>query len=176
MKKNLFKSFLMFALVSFAAFSFTSCDPKEDDEPEEILLDGFYISGEATAFTKVDVLGQLKATTVENDNNSTREGLYEIYIALEGGKTFSFTEVAGSTKTVYGPGTGFEAVEQVAGNDEMGATIYKGAYAAGGTFSVTNGLTCIVDKQNYNCSNYAGCKMSNHWWCYSSGLSDNVMA
>lgn len=149
MKKNLFKSFLMFALVSFAAFSFTSCDPKEDDEPEEILLDGFYISGEATAFTKVDVLGQLKATTVENDNNSTREGLYEIYIALEGGKTFSFTEVAGSTKTVYGPGTGFEAVEQVAGNDEMGATIYKGAYAAGGTFSVTNsGLYhVVVDKQ-----------------------------
>ena len=148
MKKNIFKT-LGFALIAiFATFTFNSCKTTEPEE-QEILLDGFYVSGEATAFSTVTIAGQLKATTVENDNNSARVGLNEIYIALEANKPFTLTEVEGATKTVNGPGTGFASVDQEAGNDEMGAAIQKGMYAAGGTFTVpTSGLYhIVVDKQ-----------------------------
>jgi hypothetical protein len=135
-------------IVAMGSLTLSSCDPKDPIE-EEIVLDGFYVSGDACAFSTVTTLGQLKATTVENDNNSARVGLGEIYIALEAGKTFTLTEVAGATRTVNGPGAGFASVDQVAGGDEMGAKIQKGKYAAGGTFTVpTSGLYhIVVDKQ-----------------------------
>jgi len=129
---------------------FVSCktdDPIVDTDP--IVEDGFYISGDATAFAKIDVLGQLTAAPVENDNNSARVGLNQIYIALEANKTFTITEVAGATKTINGPGAGFASVVQVAGADEMGATIQKGQYAAGGTFTVpTSGLYQVIVDQS----------------------------
>lgn len=147
MKKNVIKTMIFTALAVFTAFTFNACKP--DPIEEEIVLDGFYVSGDACAYSTVTTLGQLKATTVENDNNSARVGLSEIYIALEAGKTFTLTEVAGATRTVNGPGTGFASVDQVAENDEMGAKIQKGQYAAGGTFTVpTSGLYhIVVDKQ-----------------------------
>jgi len=148
MKKNFLKFMFFATIVAMGSFTFTSC---KTEEPivEEIVLDGFYISGEASAFATVTKLGQMKATTVENDNNSARVGLNEMYIALEANKAFTITEVSGATKTAYGPGVGFATVEQVAANDEMGASIQKGKYAAGGTFKVpTSGLYhVIVDKQ-----------------------------
>lgn len=148
MKKNFLKFMFFATIVAMGSFTFTSC---KTEEPivEEIVLDGFYISGEASAFATVTKLGQMKATTVENDNNSARVGLNETYIALEANKAFTITEVSGATKTAYGPGVGFATVVQVAGADEMGASIQKGKYAAGGTFKVpTSGLYhVIVDKQ-----------------------------
>ncbi|MEI8086300.1 MAG: SusF/SusE family outer membrane protein [Paludibacter sp.] len=146
MKKIKLFTLCMFAL-SLVFVGCKSTDPVVDPDP--IVEDGFYISGDATSFAKVDVQGQLTAAPVENDNNSARVGLNQIYIALEAGKTFTITEVAGATKTVNGPGAGFASVVQVAGADEMGATIQKGMYAAGGTFTVpTSGLyQVIVDKQ-----------------------------
>ncbi|NDP21697.1 MAG: SusF/SusE family outer membrane protein [Paludibacter sp.] len=149
MKKNLFKTLCFAAIALFTAFSLNSCKTTEPEPDPEVLLDGFYVSGDATAFSAVTIAGQLKSTTVENDNNSARVGLNEIYIALEANKTFTLTEVSGATKMVYGPGAGFASVVQVAGDDEMGATIQKGKYASGGTFTVpTSGLYhVIIDKQ-----------------------------
>ena len=139
--------FFALCLLAFSLI-FVGCK-KDDPIEEELLEDGFYISGDACTFSTVTIAGQLKSTTVENDNNSARVGLSEIYIALEAGKTFTLTEVAGATKTVNGPGVGFASVDQVAANDEMGAKIQKGKYAAGGTFTVpTSGLYhIVVDKQ-----------------------------
>ncbi len=149
MKKNFLKFMFFATLVAVSSFTFTSCKTDDPVVEEEIVLDGFYISGEASAFATVTKAGQMKAATVENDNNSARVGLNEMYIALEANKTFTITEVAGATKTTYGPGTGFASVEQVAANDEMGATIQKGAYGTGGTFKVpTSGLYhVVIDKQ-----------------------------
>jgi len=149
MKKNFLKFMFFATMVAMSSFSFTSCKSDDPVEEEEIVLDGFYISGEASAFATVTKAGQMKSTTVENDNNSARVGLNEMYIALEANKNFTITEVAGATKTAYGPGAGFAAVDQVAANDEMGASIQKGKYATGGSFKVpTSGLYHIViDKQ-----------------------------
>ncbi len=114
--------------------------------------DGFYISGEASPFTTVLKFGQLKATVVENENNTTHTGLYEIYLALEANKNFTITKVASSSPTVYGQGSSFTTVNQTAANDEMGALIQKGKYAEGGKFKVTvSGLYHIVlDEQSTN--------------------------
>lgn len=177
MKKNLFKTLCFAAIALFTTFSLNSCKT-ETPIDEEILLDGFYVSGEATAFATVNVLGQLKATTVENDNNSARVGLNEIYIALEANKTFTFTEVAGATKTVYGPGAGFASVVQVAGGDEMGATIQKGTYAAGGSFTVpTSGLYhIVVDTQTKTLVILPVSSWAIIGGATPLGWSDNVMA
>jgi hypothetical protein len=177
MKKNFLKFMFFAAFAAVASFSFISCKPEEVIE-EEIVLDGFYISGEACAFTTVTKLGQMKATPVESDNNSARVGLNEIYIALEANKNFTITEVAGATKTVYGPGVGFASVDQVAANDEMGAKIQKGKFAAGGTFKVpTSGLYhVVVDKQTMNIVIMPVLKWAIIGGATPLGWSDNDMA
>lgn len=144
MKKIKFITLCFFAL----SLIFVGCK-KEEPIIEPLVEDGFYVSGEASAFATVDVMGQLKAALDENHANAKRTGLNEIYIALEANKAFTITEVSGSTKIVNGPGAGFATVVQVAANDEMGASIQKGKYAAGGTFTVpTSGLyQIVVDKQ-----------------------------
>jgi len=168
--------FFTLCLLAFSLI-FVGCK-KEEPIVEELLEDGFYVSGEATAFSTVTIAGQLKSTTVENDNNSARVGLNEIYIALEANKAFTLTEVSGATKTVNGPGTGFASVVQVAGGDEMGATIQKGMYAAGGTFTVpTSGLYhIIVDKQTTTVVILPVASWAIIGGATPLGWSDNVMA
>lgn len=145
MKKIKLFSMCLFAL----SLVLTSCDPKKDVPPVVVVEDGFYVSGDATPFSALDIKGQLKTTPNENlAISGARVGLYDIYIALEGGKTFTITEVAGATKTVNGSGTGFATVNQTGVTDEMTGSIQKGKYAAGGTFTVpTSGLYHIgLDK------------------------------
>lgn len=178
MKKNVFKLIWVLALALITSISFYSCDPEEDPIEEEIFLDGFYISGEASAFAKLDVLSKMKATTVENDNNSARDGLNEIYIALQAGKTFTITEVAGSTKTAWGAGADFKTVDQVDVTDEMTGKIQIGGIKEDGTFTVPeNGLYhVVIDKQ----SKRAAILPVQHWAIIGGatplGWSDNVMA
>lgn len=139
-------NFKQIFIIGISIFLF-SCKSDKIDVP-----DGFYISGDATPFTTVLKFGQMQATVVENDNNVSRAGLYEIYMALEANKTFTITKVVSSKPTVYGQAAGFTTVIQAATNDEMGAMIQKGKYAEGGTFQVsTSGLYHIVlDEQSTN--------------------------
>ena len=142
------KKIKLFSLCLFAlALMFVGC--KKTDTPVDngvLVEDGLYISGDATAFSALDLLGQLKSAPNENlAVSGARTGLFDIYIALEGGKTFTITEVAGTTKTVNGPSTGFATVNQTGVTDEMTGSIQKGKYAAGGTFTVpTSGLYHIA--------------------------------
>ena len=69
MKKIKLFTLCMFAL-SLVFVGCKSTDPVVDPDP--IVEDGFYISGDATSFAKVDVQGQLTAAPVENDNTSAR--------------------------------------------------------------------------------------------------------
>jgi hypothetical protein len=173
MKKIKFIAMSLFAL----SLIFVSCKPEEVIE-ETLVEDGFYISGEATAFATIDVKGQLKAALDENHANAKRTGLNEIYIALEANKAFTITEVSGTTKTVNGPGVGFATVVQVAGNDEMGASIQKGKYAAGATFKVpTSGLyQVVVDKQTTTVFILPVSSWAVIGGATPLGWSDNVMA
>ena len=86
---------------------FTSCDDNGKQPPVvTIVEDGFYVVGEASAIASLEAEGAEVAImangTNENASNAAREGMYEKYIALEGGKPFQLVLKEGATETVYG--------------------------------------------------------------------------
>ena len=127
---------------------FTACKP--DDGPigpiENIVEDGFYVVGEATAFANLQAEGSaasiMAAGTNENAANAAREGMYEKYIALEGGKPFQLVLKEGETETVYGA----ELAEvALSGNDQPTITVQRGKMVENTTMQVKeNGLYHIV--------------------------------
>lgn len=129
-------SFLFVA--GFGLLLSTGCDPDEGpDEP--ILEDGIFVTGEATGYTGNDAKASF--STAKNEVcQSERASLYETYIALESGKAFQISVVAGGTETLWGPGTDFTS--GTGGNDEPQTAFQYGDIAAGATsFEVpSNGL------------------------------------
>ena len=97
-------NYLMMCLLALS-FSFVSCDPEEDPNVDEIVEDGFYVIGEATGIANLQATGAAKTTMAVGFNEVLQEaassaeekisaacqraGMYEKYIYLEGGKTFS---------------------------------------------------------------------------------------
>ena len=149
------KTFKYLTVAALAATSLTlsSCDDKDDnkggtDKPsiDDIIEDGFYISGEALPFTGVDVKGRMKAAINEADGQSARDGLFDIYITLQAGKTFSFTEVKGASTTTYGSAGEYKVNQDV--SEEYAGDILKGDFAEGGSFTVgeTNLYHVAIDK------------------------------
>ena len=127
---------------------FTSCNP--EDKPTgpvgDIVEDGFYVVGEATAFATLQDAGSaaaiMAAGTNENAENAAREGMYEKYIALEGGKPFQLVLKEGETETVYGA----ELAEiALSGNDQPTITVQRGKMVENTTMQVpADGLYHIV--------------------------------
>ncbi|MBN2746958.1 MAG: hypothetical protein JXR34_09540 [Bacteroidales bacterium] len=119
-KANLMQAMkLSWILVLAVLVGFSSC--KKDDEDDDttdpvIVLDGLYVKGDACASADYSDKQMMKSTKNEVDQ-SDRAMLYELYIPLKGGKTFSIAKVAGSTKTIYGPDADF-AVVTTLDNDE----------------------------------------------------------
>ncbi|MFC2151160.1 hypothetical protein ACFLSE_01420 [Bacteroidota bacterium] len=111
MKKNLFRRlFNLSWLILAAMLMFTACS--EDDDPVVIVLDGIYITGDATAIDGYDVLGRMTVTKNEVVQEN-RASLYEKYIAISSTGGFSIKQVAGAVKTTYGPGADFAVVPAV---------------------------------------------------------------
>lgn len=127
--------------------AFTSCDNEDPINLDDIVEDGMYIKGEASAFDKLNTKAIFKPTPNEVDG-ALRAGFMEIYIALEQGKTFNIVEVAGTTQKVYGPASTFKTVNQADVADQMTGALQMGEYKEGGTFTVpTSGLYHIaIDK------------------------------
>lgn len=127
---------------------FTSCDGGNGGggPVEDIVEDGFYVVGEATAFASLQDAGSaasiMAAGTNENAANAAREGMYEKYIALEGGKPFQLVLKEGETETVYGA----ELAEvALSGNDQPTITVQRGKMVENTTMQVKeNGLYHIV--------------------------------
>ncbi len=82
-----------------------SCDDKKNNSSidfDDLVLDGFYVYGEATG-TPDKVLSINAMAAGSNEVNKTiRAGMYEKYIYLEGGKEFSLIENVAGQKTFYG--------------------------------------------------------------------------
>ena len=129
---------------------FTSCDNGNGGNGggpvEDIVEDGFYVVGEATAFASLQDAGSaasiMAAGTNENAANAAREGMYEKYIALEGGKPFQLVLKEGDVETVYGA----ELAEvALSGNDQPTITVQRGKMVENTTMQVKeNGLYHIV--------------------------------
>ena len=118
-------------IIAMMGFTFTACD-KDDDgdngDDGEIVLDGFYITGAATAYSDLNTEAQMEVT--KNEVNQTeRSTLYEAYIPLKGGEGFNIVQVAGSDQMTYGPGSDFAVVgEGDRTTDEPQVDFQRGSY------------------------------------------------
>lgn len=143
-------------MCAFAAMSlsFTSCDNETNSGGlvGEIVEDGFYVLGEATVYQSMTETGVTAATMSAGTNEvdgTEREGMYEKYMLLEGGKEFSLTLKAGTEEITYG--AELEAVELDGSDDQPTLTVYKGVMTEGATLTVAeDGLYHIVLDLNTN--------------------------
>ena len=110
------KKFGIFAAALFAAVAFTSCEPKPGPTPDidNLVEDGFYAVGDACPIKSVNDADAVLAQMAQGINEvlmdkdklsweeSDREGMWEKYIYLEGGKDFELILKEGENQTIYG--------------------------------------------------------------------------
>lgn len=143
---------LKLMLMAFIALSvsFSACQ-KNDNEPkpdvDEIVEDGFYVSGAATGSEKLVANAIMAAGTNEANDNKVREGMYEKYIALKGGQTFQLLLKEGVKETKYG--AELQAINLAPNgesvDDQPIVTVQKGKLKENGTLKVEkDGLYHIV--------------------------------
>lgn len=127
---------VLFAFCALAiAFCVTACkDPNNDPiNPEDIVEDGVYVTGDATGFDKITDAVRMASGINEAKDQSARDGMFEKYIVLQGGKEFSLVWVNGGQKNYYGANlaeftpTDFSGIYQ----DNPATPIQKGALVVG---------------------------------------------
>lgn len=92
--------YLMTAAALLAAFS--SCEKKPAVDLGSVVLDGFYVYGEATGNADKVLSQNAMAAGFNEVEKATRAGMYEKYIYLEGGKDFALIENSNQKKKFYG--------------------------------------------------------------------------
>lgn len=90
----------MTAAALLAAFS--SCEKKPAVDLGSVVLDGFYVYGEATGNADKVLSQNAMAAGFNEVEKATRAGMYEKYIYLEGGKDFALIENSNKDKKFYG--------------------------------------------------------------------------
>lgn len=98
--------------------------------------DGWYITGDATPFTEPDVKGLFAQGLNENDKNNPTAGLFSMYMAIKGGKTFTISQVIGGKLTKFGAGADLAKINPNGKYDQIKADVFWGTYAEGKTFQV----------------------------------------
>ena len=118
--------------LALAGFVFTSCDdPNKGNKPDidNLVEDGFYVVGEACPINSVNDANAVKAQMAqginEADKQQPRDGMYEKYIYLEGGKEFQLILKEGVNSTIYG--ADLEAKEVDGDDYQIKGTVYKGS-------------------------------------------------
>lgn len=131
------KKLKLFTLCLFAlSMVFVSCS--KDDTPTTPPItaeDGWYITGDATSFTSLEVVNLFDAATNENDNNAARSGLYEKYVYLTGGKTLTISQVSGGVETKYGSSDA-KTFNPNGKSDQIKADVTWGTLEAGKTIAI----------------------------------------
>ena len=95
---------LIMCAIAMVGVCFTSCKREETTPIENIVENGFYIVGEATGVANLQATEAATCRMANGTNEvtkATREGMYEKYIILEGGKEFTFIEKAGNENINY---------------------------------------------------------------------------
>ena len=125
--KNLFK---VFALILAVTLIFTSCKKKIVPPPiVNQVEDGYYIAGTGVADTGLTTKSLMHVTRNEVTQKD-RSSLLEEYIAVKANGSFNIVQVAGTDKTVYGPGSDFAKVPAAQLTaDEPKDGLWRGSYA-----------------------------------------------
>ncbi len=125
----------IFCILGIAALLFGTVGCKKDPKIDvnDITEDGVYVIGEATGATAVSAIYGMAKGHNEAKSNELRDGMYEKYIVLEGGKDFSLVYVTGGKQTAYGATltefapTDFSGIYQ----DNPATAVLKGALVIG---------------------------------------------
>jgi hypothetical protein len=131
--KKMKKILSIFAFATALATVMSSCEDKEKDKQPTGVVDGYYITGDATALNAVDKKGLMVVGFNEANSNVVETGLYEKYIALEANKNFNIVLKEGATETSFG---GTLVDDPVSGNDQLTATVKKCILTANANLSV----------------------------------------
>ena len=97
------KKALIFASALAILVGFTSCEKKDktDINLDDIVLDGFYVYGDATGSSKIDSKNSMSAGINEVEK-AVRQGMFEKYVYLEADKEFALIENSAGNKKFYG--------------------------------------------------------------------------
>jgi len=133
-------------------FSFVSCDRNDDPIiPDDIIEDGFYVIGAATGFTSLSQDGAVRtimATGINEVGQTSRAGMFEKYIVLQGGQPFSLILREGQDETRFGATLARVNLANEDGNSQFEQPpieVYRGVMTEGGTLQVAEtGLYHIV--------------------------------
>ena len=145
---------IKFLVLGLMTMSIVLVGCKKDDPPQPVsyVEDGFYVVGEATSVADLfanDAEKALMAAGInENDGQKPRTGMYEKYVALEGGKSFSLMQKAGAKETKYGASLTKVNLADAEGNsvnEQPKIEIFKGTLTENGSLQVTeSGLYHVV--------------------------------
>ena len=103
---------------ALALLAFASCEEKNGLGDEEFIEDGFYVVGEATGSDNIQS-DYMMAAGFNEVTKSKRDGMYEKYVALEKGKTFSLAIYEAGETTLYGAELGDMNLEGLDNNPPM---------------------------------------------------------
>lgn len=149
------KKFGIFAAALFAAVAFTSCEPKPGPTPDidNLVEDGFYAVGEACPVKTVNDANAVLAQMAQGINEvlmdqdklpwekAKRDGMWEKFIYLEGGKDFELILKEGENSTIYGANLALDTINTDKGEQEH----LKGSLVIGQKMKVEkSGLYHIV--------------------------------
>ena len=83
------KKFFLLSAAALMAVCFASCNGNDEKKNlDEAVEDGFYVAGEATGVSELKPAYMMTAGTNEAADQTKRDGMYEKYIVLQGGKEF----------------------------------------------------------------------------------------
>ena len=149
----------IFYFISVAAFALlaVACNKKDnggDIDWGGVTVDGFYVAGPATGSDKIQASCVMAAGFNEVDK-ALREGMYEKYIVLEGGKEFYLIFNDGGTKTRYSATLSKVAIDTAEeGYADNPSEVIKGALVIGNDAPAMKvektGLYHIVLDRNVN--------------------------
>ena len=94
--------------LAMAAFTLSSCGDKKkggSGDLDNVVEDGFYVYGPATAIENMQAANAAKGLMgagINEADKQARAGLYEKYVALEGGKEFTLALYENNEVTNYG--------------------------------------------------------------------------
>lgn len=87
---------------ALALLAFASCDKENNNDlGDDFIEDGFYVVGEATGSDEIQA-DYMMAAGFNEVTKTKRDGMYEKYVALEAGKTFSLAIYEAGDITYFG--------------------------------------------------------------------------
>lgn len=141
-----------FGMLALMAITFTACPGPIEPPIDEVVEDGFYVIGEATAISSLTADGAVKGLMAAGTNEvdkTKRPGMYEKYIALEGGKDFELVLREGTSEVRYG--AVLELSDTLEGDNVPQIPVYQGVMAENTKMRVAeSGLYHIILDLNTN--------------------------